>query len=147
MGAVIVIAVYLCYFLGLTGALSAEELMASGNVPKDAFSALFGNPVFGTIAYVFVIISCLGTMNGLMLGCCRGIYAIAARKQGPAVEVLEQVDAKTNMPTNSSIVGLLLCAFWMAQWEFGLIQGKLKNNYLHWLSSNMLDLDFQIHQY
>jgi APA family basic amino acid/polyamine antiporter len=64
-------------------------------------------------------------MNGLMLGCCRGIYAIAARKQGPAVEVLEQVDAKTNMPTNSSIVGLLLCAFWMAQWEFGLIQGKL----------------------
>jgi APA family basic amino acid/polyamine antiporter len=29
------------------------------------------------------------------------------------------------MPTNSSILGLLLCAFWMAQWELGLIQGKL----------------------
>ena len=125
LGSLIVVGVYLAYFLGLTGAMNSEGLMASGNIPKDAFGALLGNAVFGTVASVFVIISCLGTMNGLMLGCCRGIYAIAARKQGPAVEVLEQVDAKTNMPTNSSIVGLLLCAFWMAQWEFGLIQGKL----------------------
>ncbi|MBQ1244549.1 MAG: amino acid permease [Clostridia bacterium] len=125
LGAVIVIAVYLCYFLGLTGALSAEELMASGNIPKDAFSKLFGSPVFGTIAYVFVIISCLGTMNGLMLGCCRGMYSVAVRGQGPAPKIFAQVDKETNMPTNSSILGLLLCAFWMAQWELGLIQGKL----------------------
>lgn len=125
LGAVIVIAVYLFYFLGLTGALSAEELMASGNIPKDAFSKLFGSPIFGTIAYVFVIISCLGTMNGLMLGCCRGMYSVAVRGQGPAPKVFAQVDKETNMPTNSSIFGLLLCAFWLAQWELGLIQGIL----------------------
>lgn len=125
LGAVIVIAVYLFYFLGLTGALSAEELMASDNIPKDAFSELFGSPIFGTIAYVFVIISCLGTMNGLMLGCCRGMYSVAVRGQGPAPKVFAQVDKETNMPTNSSIFGLLLCAFWLAQWELGLIQGIL----------------------
>ncbi len=122
LGSLIVVGVYLAYFLGLTGAMNSEGLMASGNIPKDAFGTLLGNPVFGTIASVFVIISCLGTMNGLMLGCCRGIYSISARKQGPAVEVLEQVDAKTNMPTNSSIIGLLLCAAWMVQWEFGIGQ-------------------------
>lgn len=125
LGAIIVVAVYLAYFLGLTGALTAEEIMHSSNVPKDAFSALFGNPVFGTIAYVFIIISCLGTMNGLMLGCCRGMYSVAVRNQGPAPKVFSQVDGETNMPTNSSILGLIFCAFWMLQWELGLIQGVL----------------------
>ncbi|MBO5929323.1 MAG: APC family permease, partial [Clostridia bacterium] len=119
IGSIIVILVYLAYYLGLTGALSSKDLMASGNIPKDAFAALFGNPVFGTIAYVFVIISCLGTMNGLMLGCCRGMYSVAARGMGPAPKVFNQVDRETNMPTNSSIFGLIACAFWMLQWHLG----------------------------
>ncbi len=125
LGSIIVIVVYLAYFLGLTGPMTTTELMSSGNIPKDAFSSLFGNPVFGTIAYVFVIISCLGTMNGLMLGCSRGMYSIAVRGQGPAPKVFSQVDEVTNMPTNSSILGLLLCGIWMVQWELGLIQGVL----------------------
>ena len=126
LGSLIVVAVYLTYFLGLTGALKADEIMQAGDdLPKKAFSALFGSPVFGTIAYVFIIISCLGTMNGLMLGCCRGMYSIAVRNQGPARKIFAQVDKETNMPTNSSIFGLILCALWMLQWELGLIQGIL----------------------
>ena len=74
VGAIIIIAVYLLYFLGLTGALSTEDMLkvnagqVSGSLPQNAFTALFKSPAFGTIIMVFVIISCLGTMNGLMLG-------------------------------------------------------------------------------
>jgi len=124
-GSLIVVAVYLFYFLGLTGALTTEEMMASSNIPKEAFSKLFGSPVFGTIVYVFIVISCLGTMNGLMLGCCRGMYSVAVRGQGPAPSIFAEVDKETNMPTNSAIVGLLFCGFWFMQWELGLIRGVL----------------------
>ena len=51
-------------------------------------------------------------MNGLMLGCVRGLYSIAVRGRGPAPHVFSQIDKETNMPHNSAIVGLLLCGFW-----------------------------------
>ncbi len=127
IGAIIVIAVYLAYFLGLSGVLPVEKLMNpdANAVPKEAFSVLFGSPVFGTIAFVFIVLSCLGTMNGLMLGCCRGMYSVAVRGKGPKPEVFSQVDKVTNMPTNSAILGLALCAIWLFQWQFGLIGNVL----------------------
>ena len=63
---------------------------------------------------MFVIISCLGTLNGLMMGCTRGFYSLAARKVGPNPEMYQEVSPKTNMATNSSVLGLLLCVLWLA---------------------------------
>ena len=127
IGTLIVICVYLAYFLGIGSVLSAEEIMnAGGNLPKIAFTKLFGgNAVFGTIAYVFIIISCLGTLNGVMLGTCRGLYSIAARNQGPAPAILSELDKKSNMPTISALIGFVISSVWMLQWEFGLIRGQL----------------------
>jgi APA family basic amino acid/polyamine antiporter len=48
-----------------------------------------------------------------MLGCTRGIYSIAARGLGPNPKVFSQVDPTTNMPVNSAILGLFLCAVWL----------------------------------
>ncbi|GAB1408985.1 hypothetical protein MASR1M90_01390 [Desulfovibrionales bacterium] len=79
---------------------------------KLAFATIFSN-LGGTLLFVFVIISCLGTLNGLMLGCTRGLYSIAVRNQGPHPRMFSQIDEATNMPTNSAIGGLLLSAFWL----------------------------------
>ena len=35
----------------------------------------------------------LGTLNGLTLSCCRGLYALAVRNEGPAPELFRQVRA------------------------------------------------------
>lgn len=127
IGSVIVVTVYVSYFIGIASVLSTEEIIAAGgDLPKIAFSELFGgNTVFGTIAYVFIIISCLGTTNGVMLGACRGLYSIAVRNQGPAPKKLARVHEKSNMPIYSSIIGFVILTLWMLQWEFGLIRGKL----------------------
>jgi APA family basic amino acid/polyamine antiporter len=113
IGALIVVTVYILYYIGLAGAVPTTALMEGGQAgAKLAFQNIFGQ-VAGTLIFVFIIISCLGTLNGLMLGCTRGLYSLAVRGLGPKPQIFKQVDAATNMPASSSIVGLLLCAFWL----------------------------------
>ncbi len=109
IGGLIIIATYLFYYIGVAGGASNDQLIREG--ATVAFLNIFGN-VFGNVLNLFVAISCLGTMNGLMLGCVRGLYSLAARKEGPRPEIFSQVDSKTNMAHNSSVVGLLMCGFW-----------------------------------
>lgn len=113
IGAAIVMAIYVLYYIGIAGAVDKAVMMESGqNGAKTAFSTIFSS-IGGTILFVFIIISCLGTLNGLMMGCTRGFYALAARNVGPRPDVFRQVDAQTNMPTNSSVIGAFLAAFWL----------------------------------
>ncbi|MBP1925899.1 APA family basic amino acid/polyamine antiporter [Sedimentibacter acidaminivorans] len=112
-GTFIIMIVYIFYYIGLAGTVTNEVMMAGGEAgAKTAFQTIFSS-VGGSLIFVFVIISCLGTLNGLMLGCTRGIYSVAARGFGPKPKVFKQIDSETNMPTNSSIFGLLLCGIWL----------------------------------
>jgi len=113
IGTFIVMLTYVLYYLGLSGAVENEVIMASGEEgARIAFVNVFSN-IGGTLLFVFIIISCLGTLNGLMIGTSRGMYALAARNEGVKPEVMKQVDPVTNMPTNSAVAGVLLCAIWL----------------------------------
>lgn len=109
LGGIIIIAIYLFYYIGVAGGASNQTLADKG--ATSAFINVFGN-VFGNILNLFVAISCMGTLNGLMLGCCRGMYCMAVRGEGPRPEVFSQVDPNTNSVSNSSVIGLLVCAAW-----------------------------------
>lgn len=112
-GTMFVALIYILYYVGLAGAVDKSVLMSGGEAgAKMAYSTLFSN-AGGTVLFVFVVISCLGTLNGLMMGCTRGFYSLAARNMGPRPEVLKAIDGHTNMPTNSSILGLLLSGVWL----------------------------------
>ena len=109
IGGIVIMAVYISYFVGVAGGATTQELMDQG--ATTAFTNVFGN-VLGNILNLFIAISCMGTMNGLMLGCVRGTYALAVRGRGPAPEMFSQIDNASNMPANSSVLGLLYCAAW-----------------------------------
>ena len=112
-GTFAIMLVYILYYIGLAGAVSNETMMAGGEAGAElAFETVFSS-IGGSLIFVFVIISCLGTLNGLMLGCTRGLYSIAVRGRGPKQDVFKQVDNITNMPTNSSVIGLLFCGIWL----------------------------------
>ncbi|HZK55119.1 MAG TPA: amino acid permease [Desulfosporosinus sp.] len=112
-GTLFVALIYILYYIGLAGAVNNSVMMKGGEAgAKLAFSTVFSN-MGGTVLYVFVVISCLGTLNGLMMGCTRGFYSLAARDMGPQPKVYKNIDINTNMPTNSSILGLLLSGTWL----------------------------------
>ena len=109
IGGIIIVAVYIFYYIGVAGGASNQQLIDQG--ATIAFNNIFGN-ILGNILNLFIALSCLGTLNGLMLATCRGMYSLAARGEGPAPEVFNQIDARTNMPNNSAVVGLLITAAW-----------------------------------
>lgn len=112
-GTMFVALIYIVYYIGLAGAVQNSVMMKGGEVgAKLAFSTIFSN-MGGTVLFVFVVISCLGTLNGLMMGCTRGFYSLAARGMGPKPEIFKGIDINTNMPTNSSILGVLLTGAWL----------------------------------
>lgn len=114
LGSLIIITVYVLYYIGLSGILPTQTLMQSGEGGiRLAFETLLPH-VGGTLLFVFVIISCLGTLNGVMMGCTRGLYALAARGEGPAPQLFSALIPKTNMPVNSAVWGLMLCFTWLA---------------------------------
>ncbi len=108
LGSIIVVVIYVLYNIAICGGATIEQIAKDATAP---FYNIMGN-VGGTILNIFIVISCLGTLNGLMLGTSRGLYSIAARGEGPMPKVFNQIDENTNMPTNSSIFGLLVCALW-----------------------------------
>lgn len=110
IGAFIVVAAYALYFVGVSGGASSAVLIENG--ATRAFTNIFGN-LSGTLLNICVVVSCLGTLNGLMVGVTRGMYAVAVRGEGPAPDTFRQVDEATNMTTNSSVWGLFICSLWL----------------------------------
>lgn len=127
IGSIIIVAAYTLYNLGVLGLAGIDQINMRGTTVAFEF---FGKSM-ASIINIFVIISCLGTLNGLMLGGCRGIYSLAARGEGFAPETYAQVDKKTNMPHNSAIFSLMMCAFWFVYFIFfsaGVLpMGKVSN--------------------
>ncbi len=109
IGGIVIICTYLFYYIGVAGGATNQELIDKG--ATVAFTNIFGG-VLGNILNLFIAISCLGTTNGLLLGCSRCMYSLAARNEGPSPETFNKLDSKTNMPTNSSIFALLVTAAW-----------------------------------
>ena len=113
LGSFIVVATYILYYVGLNGAVTTEELMASGETAaKMAFQRVFGAGA-GTLVFALIVVSCLGTLNGLTLACCRGFYSLAVRGEGPRPDMFTRLDPVTNMSGNSSMVSLGFSAFWL----------------------------------
>lgn len=120
VGALIVLVVYVAYFLGITGVLSTQVIMEQGNNSvNNAANVLFGS-AGATILTTFVVVSCLGTLNGLVISSIRMPYALAVRGQGPAPKHLSKLGAKTQMPTFSVLFALCLTLVYELIWHGSL---------------------------
>ena len=117
IGSVVTIVLYALYIFAMSCVGDVDTIIGTwpfGEVlPRVAFSKLFGG-AFGTIVYVFITISCLGTMNGLTMASCRGLYALSARGMGPKPEFFGDIDSQNNFSMKSAVFGMMTAGFWYA---------------------------------
>ena len=131
-GTIFIVIIYTLYYLGLCGLVPTDILINDGEKGVQlAFYNVFGY-LGSTILYIFVIISCLGTLNGVMLGNSRGFYSFAKQGMGPNPSLFKQIDKKTGIPTNSSIIGLLFSCLWLIYFYGSNITG-------HWFGIYAFD--------
>lgn len=118
-GALFCTVIYALYIFSMSSVGSVETILGTWplgeTLPKVAFSNVFGNAI-GTIVLAFVTVSCLGTMNGLIMGSCRSMYSVSCRGLGPKPEFFGDVDKQNNFVIKSSIIGMLIAGFWYA-WD------------------------------
>lgn len=120
IGSLIIFIVYVTYFLGVAGVVNVDTILKEGNNTVALVNRRLFGPGVSSLLTVFVIISCLGTLNGLVISCIRTPYSLAIRNQGPLPHLLAKVHAKTQMPTYSVIYAFSISLFYLIIWYASL---------------------------
>ncbi|WP_311195676.1 APC family permease [Clostridium chauvoei] len=108
-----ILIIYLLYFVGISIYVGPETVMSLG----DAHVDLAANSIFGSwgakIILTFVVISILGTVNGLTMGLTRLPYSLSLRGMFPKYKVFSKVNEKLGMPVQSSIIAFIISVLWL----------------------------------
>lgn len=103
-----ILILYILYFVGISNFLGPDVVMQMG----DAHVNLAANKIFGPmgakIIIIFVIISILGTVNGLAIGHTRMPYSLSIRGMFPNYKKFSVMNEKLDMPVNSSIIAFFI---------------------------------------
>ena len=103
-----ILIIYVLYFVGISIYLGPEQIMSLGDAHVDlAANNLFG-PWGAKIVLTFVVISILGTVNGLVMGHTRLPYSLAIRGMFPNSDKIKKVNESLGMPIASSIVAFII---------------------------------------
>ena len=103
----------------ISGAILTENLLgqaSSSEGVKQAFANLFGSSI-AKILIVIVLISAIGTLNGLIMGNSRTSYALAINEHGLWPHKMKAVN-KANVPLFSTIMGFILASLWLLYYYF-----------------------------
>ncbi len=116
VGSIIVFIIYVSYFLGMSSVLDTQVIIAEGDGSVNLVSnQLFGN-LGATLLTIFVIISCLGTLNGLVMACIRTPFSLAIRNQGPLVKAMKKINPKTGMPLFAATYAFIISGIYLFIW-------------------------------
>ncbi|PID34656.1 MAG: amino acid permease [candidate division SR1 bacterium] len=108
-----ILLIYLVYLVGISSYLGPERVMELGDTSVDLVAqGLFGETIAKAFL-VFVVVSVMGTLNGLILGFIHLPYSLAIRGLIPFKEKLSLVHKKYNMPLVSAVFSFVVVLFWM----------------------------------
>ena len=130
-GTIAILAFYLIYYISLSACLgNAGTIIQDANAPIAVFEAIMGK-VGGLVFTFFILISCLGTVNGVTISCCRGMYTMSCRGMGIAPEKFSKLGKNQSVSLLSCLYGygcitLMFVVWYLAMhnvWIFGRLGG------------------------
>ena len=110
---ILILFVYIAYYVGITSLLGTESVLAHGDSSVYiAATQLFGS-LGAKLVLIFIVISVLGTMNGLSLAFIRMPYTLASGNMFPFKKVLcKSQDEEASFSVASGVLSFLVVLLW-----------------------------------
>lgn len=113
IGTITVLIVYVLYYSGIVFNMSSEEIIRLKDTYITEFSRKIGSDTGALLMQLFIIISVLGTSNGLLLATIRVPYQFSNLEKSKKILNLDRIEPKTKMPVNSAFFGLGMIVFYL----------------------------------
>lgn len=126
-GTIAILLFYIIYYLGLSAFLgNGGTIIQDAKAPIAVFEGLMGK-VGGAFFTFFIMVSCLGTVNGVSISCCRGMYTMSCRGQGIMPKEFSKLGKNQSVSLLSCIYGfccmvLMLIIWYLAMHEVWLFK-------------------------
>lgn len=118
IGTLSVMVIYIAYYLGVVFRMSGAEIIQLRDTYITEFARKIASNSGALIMQLFIIISVLGTSNGLLLATIRVPYQFSNLEKSKKFLNLSNVDEETKMPVNSAVFGTLLITFYLLIYYF-----------------------------
>ena len=119
-GTVAILAFYIIYYVSLSAFLGNDgTITQDSNAPIAVFESIMGK-IGGTFFTFFIMVSCLGTVNGVAISCCRGMYTMSCRGQGPAPAKFSKLGKNQSVSLLSCLYGLLCMILMLGVWYLAM---------------------------
>ena len=108
-----ILVIYLLYFVGISMYVGPETVMSMGDAHVDAAALKLLGHLGSKVILTFVIISVMGTVNGLIMGLLRLPYSLSLRGMFPRSEQISKTREGLSFSLSGALVAFILCVFWM----------------------------------
>ena len=115
-GTIAILVFYLIYYISLSAFLgNAGTIIQDANAPIAVFESIMGK-AGGIIFTFFILVSCIGTVNGVTISCCRGMYTMSCRGMGISPKHFSKLGKNQSVSLLSCLYGfgcmLLMLLVW-----------------------------------
>jgi len=110
---ILILAIYILYFIGISTYLGPEQVMSLGDAHVNTAAINIFGAMGAKLILIFVVISVLGTVNGIIIGMIRQPYSLSIRNMFPGSRYFNTVSEKYNVPVASGILTFFINIFWM----------------------------------
>lgn len=119
-GTIAILLFYIVYYISISAFLGNQQtILSDADAPIIVFEKVMSG--FGTVLFtIFILISCLGTVNGVTISCCRGMYTMSTRGQGPLPEKFAKLGKNQSVSLLSCLYGYVCIVLMLVVWYLAM---------------------------